>query len=50
MLIAIFYIANCRQLFLNIVSLRELNGLKPAKKRYIVAIYQTNTDFISIQA
>lgn len=49
-LIAIFYIANSRRLFLNIVILRELNGLNYTEKQCVVTMYQTDIDIISVQA
>ena len=49
MLIAIFTWQIVGDYFLNIVSLWELNGLKLGKKQYIVAIYQTDIRYISVQ-
>lgn len=37
------------RLFWNFVILWELNGIKPAEKQYIIAVYQIDTNSISVQ-
>ena len=49
MINSMFTLIYQERLFLNIVILWELNGIKPAEKQYIIAIYQINTNSISVQ-